>query len=220
VNQVQRVVVVGAGGLGREVMRYVADVASTGAPVEVVGFLDDNPHALDAFSLNVPIVSSVASYQPQADESLVIAVGDPNLRQRMASQLAARGARFFSIVHPRAYVAADAMIAEGCVLAPFAFVGAGARLGRHVALNTYASVGHDACIEECCVFSPYAVVNGNVRLGRQVFLGTHATVILGKSVGAYSKISAGSVAVRNVPECSLVVGNPGQARVMFGKPAE
>ncbi len=85
-------------------------------------------------------------------------------------------------------------------------------------LNTYASVGHDAQVDQLCVFSPYSVVNGHVQLGQQVFLGTHATVTVGRTVGAYSKISAGSVATQDVPSGSLVVGNPGTARVMFRIP--
>lgn len=214
---VRRVLVVGAGGFGREVMQYLRDMVSVGEPLEVAGFLDDNPHALSAAAKCPPIVGSIEAYQPRADEQLVLAVSDPAVRYQMAERLSARGGTFCTVVHPRAYVAESAEIGDGCVLAPFAFVGPGARLGRHVVLNTYASVGHDACIDDLCVFSPYAVVNGNVRLRQQVFLGTHATVILGKTVGSYAKISAGSVATRDVPEGALVVGNPGKSRVLFAK---
>ena len=99
--------------------------------------------------------------------------------------------------------------------APFSFVGPGARLGDNVVLNTFASVGHDTDVGDFSVLSPYATVNGDARVGREVFLGTHATVTPCRAIGSHSKISAGSVATRDVPEGSLVVGNPGKARVLF-----
>ena len=101
------------------------------------------------------------------------------------------------------------------MVCPFAFIGVGAVLGDHVAVNTYASVGHDAQVGDCSVFSPYAVVNGAVALGEEVFLGTHATVTPGLTVGRSAKITAGAVAVRPVPAYALAVGNPARSRVLY-----
>ncbi len=120
----QRVLVVGAGGFGREVMQYLHDMSKIGIAVEPVGFLDSNPDALNESNVRLPIVSSIEAYRPRDDERLVLAVGDPAVRQRLAEQLASRGAKFCSVVHPRSYVADTAELGEGCVLAPFAFVGA------------------------------------------------------------------------------------------------
>jgi acetyltransferase-like isoleucine patch superfamily enzyme len=88
----------------------------------------------------------------------------------------------------------------------------------HVALNTFASVGHDAVVGPFSVLSPYAVVNGNVRLGEGSFLGSHATVLPGLNVGAFSKLAAGAVVTRDVASCALAAGNPASARVMFKEP--
>jgi len=147
--------------------------------------------------------------------SVVIGVGDPAVRRRLGDAAAARGARFLTLVHPTAYVAPNARLGAGCVVCPFAFIGVGAVLGDHVAVNTYASVGHDAQVGDCSVFSPYAVVNGAVVLGEEVFLGTHATVTPRLTVGRSAKIAAGAVATRPVPAYSLAVGNPARSRVLY-----
>jgi hypothetical protein len=148
----------------------------------------------------------------------VIGVGEPAIRRRLSERLASRDSQFLTLAHPLAYVAESARLGEGCMCAPFSFVGPGARLGDNVVLNTFASVGHDADVGEFSVLSPYAAVNGDARVGREVFLGTHATVTPCRAVGSHSKISAGSVATRDVPEGCLVVGNPGKARVLFHVP--
>jgi sugar O-acyltransferase (sialic acid O-acetyltransferase NeuD family) len=166
------------------------------------------------------VVASVASMPALTpDDRFVIAIGEPRLRKAMADRLRERGATeesFAAIVHPTAYVAGE--LGPGCVVAPFAFVGPGARLGAHVALNTYASVGHDAQVAAYAVFSPYAVVNGNVHIGEGVFLGTHATVVPGRRVGAWAKLGAGAVAHSDLEAGMLALGNPAKGRVLFAPP--
>src|SRR5205814_742231 len=133
------------------------------------------------------------------EHRLVIGVGNPARRRELGDAAAARGARFLTLVHPTAYVAPNARLGAGCLVCPFAFIGVGAVLGDHVAVNTYASVGHDAQVGDCSVFPPYAVVNGAVVLGEEVFLGTHATVTPRLTVGRSAMIAAGAVPIRPGP---------------------
>jgi sugar O-acyltransferase (sialic acid O-acetyltransferase NeuD family) len=214
--------VVGAGGFGREVLAYARDVerASQGRAFQIAGFLDDNASALDGRDVGAKVVAAVASMPaPRPDDRFVIAIGEPRIRKTMAARLRERGVAeeaFASIVHPTAYVAGQ--LGPGCVVAPFAFIGPGARLGAHVALNTYASVGHDAEVASYAVFSPYAVVNGAVQVGEGVFLGTHAAVVPGRQVGAWAKLGAGAVAHADLEAGMLALGNPAKGRVMFAPP--
>ena len=43
-----------------------------------------------------------------------------NTDHYLAIRLGRRGARFVSVIHPTAYVAASAQIGDGCIVAPFA----------------------------------------------------------------------------------------------------
>ena len=58
------------------------------------------------------------------------------------------------------------------------------------------------------MLSPYAVVNGGSTLEDEVFMGTHATITPNIRVGRRSKVAAGAVVYRDVPEQSLATGNP------------
>jgi len=216
-----RLLIVGAGGFGREVYAYARDAErdhADGAPFEGVHFLDDRPDALDGFPVEARVLGDVDDGPIGPDDRVIVAVGDPATRFGLVQRLEARGARFATVVHPRAYVAAGARIGPGAVLAPFAFVGPSAEVGPHVVLNTYASAGHDAVIGAFGVLCPYSVINGGVRLSDGVFMGTHATVVVGRQVGAWSKIGAGAVALRDVEAGTLLIGNPGKGRALFGPP--
>ena len=217
-----RLVIVGAGGFGREVLAYARDAERdhlTGTPFTEVSFLDDRADALDAFPVEAKVIGTIDEGPLGPDDRVIVAVGDPAARFALVRRLEARGAQFATLVHPTAYVAPAALIRPGSVVGPFAFVGPSSELGPHAVLNTYASMGHDAIVGRFAVLSPYAVVNGAVRLADGVFLGTHATVVVGRSVGPWSKVGAGAIALRDVGAGMLCVGNPGRCREMYTPPA-
>lgn len=208
-------VIVGAGGFGREVMQYACDCIDHGEPMRIRGFVDDSPEVLQALAQSEWAIGSIAKYQPAFDDRVVIAIGEPVVRLRVSAALASRGAKFATLRHPLCYVAASATVEEGCILAPFSFVGPGASLMRHVVLNTYASVGHDARIGECTVLSPYSAVNGAVSVGGATLFGSGAMAVIGSRVGEHAKVAAGSIVYNAVPDFALAVGNPAISRVMF-----
>jgi sugar O-acyltransferase (sialic acid O-acetyltransferase NeuD family) len=210
-----KLVIVGAGGFGREIYWYAMDAAAAGSTAKVYGFTDANPRALDGFDIAAPVLGDLAELAVEPDMAFVIAVGDPVVRMRLAGTVSQLGGSLATVIHPTAYVAPDARLGAGCVVCPFAFVGTATSIGENTALNTYASVGHDADVGAHSVLSPYATVNGGVRLGLGVFLGTHATVTPRLRVGASSKVGAGSVVMRDVPVGSLAVGSPARSRAMF-----
>jgi sugar O-acyltransferase (sialic acid O-acetyltransferase NeuD family) len=209
------IVIVGAGGFGREVLQYVRDTFELGVTHTVRGFIDDSAERVEPASLNQRILGTTSSYEPAEDDRFIIAVGDPARRMELAARLTARGVQFLSVIHPRAYIASSARLGTGCVVSPFATIGANAVLGDHVVLTYYSSVGHDARIGDCTALSPYSVTNGGTTLGAAVFLGSHATVNPLRRVGDGTKIAAGSIVYRNVSEHMLAMGNPAKARPLL-----
>jgi sugar O-acyltransferase (sialic acid O-acetyltransferase NeuD family) len=216
---VPRLYIVGAGGFGREVHEYAREAGAAwgGERFEIAGFLDDNAGALAGHvDVGAEIVGDIARAAPGDGDRYVLAVGDPRLRKRLALALAARGARFVSIVSPRAWVARETVLGDGVVVGPLAYVGPGARLAEHVLVNPQVAVAHDVQAGRWAVFSPLCAANGAVVLGDGAFLGTHATVLPGRTVGAWAYDGAGALVNRDVAPAAKVVGVP--ARVIGAMP--
>jgi len=209
------IVIVGAGGFGGEVLHYALETFAGDADYRVKGFLDDHPPDLGLRGLSLPVLGTTDGYQVDPSDRFVIAIGEPAVRLRLADGLAARGGAFLTLVHPLAHVAPSARIGQGCILAPYATVGAHAVVGEHTVLTFYASVAHDARVGRGCTFSPHAVTNGGSCVGDGVFLGSHAAVNPLRTVGAGSRLTAGSVVYRNVPAGSLASGNPAKVRKLW-----
>jgi sugar O-acyltransferase (sialic acid O-acetyltransferase NeuD family) len=210
------IVIVGAGGFGREVYLWARESFPTSA-YRIKGFLAKSADELVDYSLPVGILGDEHTYAIQPQDVFLIALGDIDVKKRVTATLQARCATFLTLIHPKAIVAPTAHIGEGTVICPFALVSDHVEIGPFAALNFYASCGHDAKVGTYSILSPYATVGGFAVLENEVYLGPHATVIHRRRVGYRSKISANSTAMSDIPPYTLVYGVPGRQQVIFAE---
>ena len=204
------IIIIGAGGFGREVYLWAKDSFSKDQ-YRIKGFLDDNPRILDNYDMDVGIIGNLNSYEIKNQDRFLFAIGDIDVKKRLIIKMKKRGAKFLTLVHPTAIMANTTKIGEGVIICPFCLVSDNVLLEDFVMMNVYSSCGHDAKVGRYSILSPYATLNGFVILEDEVFLGTHTTVIPYKRVGYKSKISANSVVMRDVATNKIVFGVPGKA---------
>jgi sugar O-acyltransferase (sialic acid O-acetyltransferase NeuD family) len=204
----QKLLIIGAGGFGREVLNWALDAETLQEEWRVAGFLDENPLALESFSIPYPILGSPSSYLPAEEDVFVCAIGDPQTKLRVCEELQARGAKFITLVHPTAVIGRYNKIGQGCIFCPRSCITTNIVLGDFVTINVSSGIGHDASIGKGTTFSAFCDVTGNTVLGEGVFLGSHAVVLPSVVVGDYARIGAGSVVLRKVKPGATVMGVP------------
>jgi sugar O-acyltransferase (sialic acid O-acetyltransferase NeuD family) len=205
-----RIIIVGAGGFGREVLQWARHAWPDHA-ARIAGFLSEDPTKLDGHATVLPILGSPDSFELRPTDGLVLAIGIRGVRREVAERLDARGGRFLTLVHPTAIVADTAQIGTGSIICPYAVVSDAVRLGRFVLVNYHASLGHDASAGDFAVFSPYATLGGGASVAADVFLGLHASLGPDVTVSIGSTVAANSCALVDVPEGRLVYGVPGRS---------
>jgi len=205
----ERIIIVGAGGFGREVLQWARQTWPEHIH-KLAGFVSADPAKLDGHAASLPILASPNDFEPRPTDGFVLGIGIPRIRRVVAEQLEARGARFLTLIHPTAIVADTAVIAPGSVICPYAIVSDSVQLGRFVLVNYHASLGHDAAAGDYAVLSPYATLGGAAGIGEDVFLGLHAAVGPAVSVGCRSTVAANSCALVDAASDQLVYGVPGR----------
>jgi sugar O-acyltransferase (sialic acid O-acetyltransferase NeuD family) len=210
-------VIVGAGGFGREVLDIVEAANAASPKFEFLGFVDDDD-SLDLELLNRRDAALLGAVDVLADldASYVIAIGSPSARRSIAARIARWPRRPVSTVHPSSTVASGVVLEPGAVLASGARISTNIRVGAHFQANPNATVGHDCTIGDYVTLSPGAHISGNVTLGDGVLVGTGAVVIQGCAVGEWAVIGAGAVVVRDVAPGATVAGVP--ARSLADRP--
>jgi sugar O-acyltransferase (sialic acid O-acetyltransferase NeuD family) len=208
----QPLLLIGAGGHGREVLDVVDAINAVTPTFEVVGFLDDGDpdttliegrgHRLLGRSADLtgPLAHLDAGY--------VIAIGATGPRAEIDAALRATDRACPVLIHPDTTIGPDVILGPGTVVAAGARFGNHIRLGRHVHVNMNSTVHHDAVLEDYVTLSPGVHVTGAAILRAGAFLGTAATVIPGCEVGAAAVIGAGAVVVGDIPPGVTAKGVP------------
>ena len=200
--------IVGAGGFGREVLCWAEDLARVRKDIRISGFLDDNPKNFANKPDMPPIVGGFRNHNIQPNEQLICAVGDPKVKIEVFAHWKKRGAKFFTLVHPSAIIGRRVEIGEGCIICPNVVLTTDITLGAVVTININSTVGHDAKIDTGSTLSAHTDVTGYASLAEGVFLGSHAVVAPKVKVGSYAKIGAGSVVFANVNRGATMLGVP------------
>jgi UDP-3-O-[3-hydroxymyristoyl] glucosamine N-acyltransferase len=143
------------------------------------------------------------------EHALVFPLFTPGYRKAAYDQAVTLGARCFEpLIDPTAILPMSLQMAEGVYVNCGVTFGGKSVLGAFSFINRSASLGHHASLADFASVGPGAVLGGHVTVGRGAVIGTGAIILPGISVGANSVVGAGSVVARDVPDNTLVMGNP------------
>jgi sugar O-acyltransferase (sialic acid O-acetyltransferase NeuD family) len=203
-----KLVIVGAGGFGREMLAWARQSVQFEREWTIKGFIDDNVDALTGKNSPGKVLGTVRDHVPAADEIFVCAIGTPSLKRRCTELLLGRGAKFTQLIHRSAIVGDGVMLSEGVILCPYTVVSANNRLGRGVAVNLHSTIDHDANIGDWSQVNCHCDVTGGVQIGREVFVGSSVAIVPGVTIGDAAYLGIGAVVLRDVEPGAKVFGVP------------
>lgn len=203
-----KLLIVGAGGFGREMLAWARQAVQCGVEWEVGDFIDDNLAALDGKNTPARIAGRIADHQPKSDEVFICALGVPAVKRTVMELLLGRGAVFTRLIHRTAVIGDNVDMAPGVIMCPYSIASANNRLGLGVALNLHATVDHDATVDDWSQINCHCDLTASVRVGKEVFLGSRVSIIPNVQIGDQAYIGAGSVVLRNVAPGSKIVCPP------------
>ena len=187
----------GASGYGK----VVSEIAEA-LGIVVDFFVDDNILLKNVWQI------SVVNEIPKELKQGVLAIGNNLDRKSLLEKIS--NIEFLKLIHPKTNISDKVYIGNGTVIMPGVTINADCFIGAHVIINTNASIDHDCKIDDFAHISPNAALSGGVQVGEGTHIGIGACVIPGIKIGKWVTIGAGSVIIRDVPDYSVVVGNPGR----------
>ncbi len=202
----RRVVIVGAGGFGREAAWVVERINAVAPQFELLGFCDDAADKRAGQCGGYPLLGPLSGVKAERGEmGFFCAIGNNRVRREVFAEGRAMGLEPVSLIDPSAMIAPDVEIGRGSFVGVGSVVSVGASLGDGVLVNHQVCVGHDAQIGDFAQLCPGVCVSGGCEVGEGAMLGTLAGTIPLKRVGAWATLGAGSVALRDVADGESVI---------------
>jgi len=206
------IVVVGAGGYGREVRAWLRRAVAAGASWDVLGFVDDNPSLQGAMIGGDPVLGGLDWLRNKPGLNVVLGIAVPHVKRRVVERLRPMRLGWPPVLDPSVIQGDRVSLGEGVTAAPRTLITSDLVVGAFATLNAAAIVGHDCRVGDFCTVGPAVNLSGYTTLGDGVDLGTGAITIPGRSIGAWSVVGAGAVVTTDVPPNAVAVGVP--ARVV------
>lgn len=199
---------VGAGGFGREVAALVEAINEETPTWDLLGFVDDEPTLHHTTAMGFPIKGDVDWLARQTDRQYALTIGNGKARQSVAKRLTCTDLQPSPLVHPTVSVHRTASLGSGTILCQGATPTVNVQIGRHAVLDQNCTVGHDSVLDPFVSLRPGANISGSVRLERGVTIGSGAVVLPGITVGAHATVGAGAVVIDDLPPNCTAVGAP------------
>jgi sugar O-acyltransferase (sialic acid O-acetyltransferase NeuD family) len=190
---IKEIVVAGCGGFAKEIIGYISQDIKKGiiSGIKFKGVVISYEE-YKKFDIGLTYLGNEHEYEIEENDYFIVPVGNIAIRNDIINILEERGAKFFTYIHPSAYIAPSCTIGKGSIVCPFCIINENARVGDHVVLNIYCSIGHDSVLGDNSVMSPYCTLNGYVKTGKNLFMGTRSTILMRVNVGNNCSISVHS----------------------------
>jgi sugar O-acyltransferase (sialic acid O-acetyltransferase NeuD family) len=207
------ILILGTGGNCIDILDAILALnESGGAPgYRVRGFLDDNKELWGQAVQGCQVIGPLSDAMNYSDCLFVNGIGSYRNYWRKPTILAAMkipDERFATIVHPQASVSRFATVGSGTVVLSMTTISARAKVGKHVMILPNAIISHDVVVGDYTCMASGACLAGNVQIGTACYLGANCAVTNGVRMGDFSLAGIGAVVLKDVPEKTVVVGNP------------
>ncbi len=203
--------IVGASGCGREVLNIIKDIhAIQGTRWNIIGFLDDNLHALEGIDCDFKVVGTISDYIPQENDVLALGIANPQIKGNLVKMLKEKGAVFETIIHPYVALGRFNTIGEGAVIYSGFGMSVNVHIGNFCTLLA-CGLGHDVSIGDFSTISSWCNIMGYVKIGNRVFMGGNCAVAPNAVIEDDAYVGVGSVVLRKVKAGNKVFGNPAKS---------
>ena len=203
----KHVLIIGAGGLGREIESFL-EKDSKEKDWTILGFLDDDPDALRDVPSDYRVIDHIDNYKFTGSDVAVMAIMNRRLKEKVFGNLKDK-VRFLTYIHPSTFMGKFSEIGEGAVILANCTISTNVKIGTCVLVNSGTNVGHDSRIDPFSSIMSSVNIGGNCHLGERTFIGSGATLVPGLDIRENTRIGAGSIVIKSVKKPDQTIfGNP------------
>jgi sugar O-acyltransferase (sialic acid O-acetyltransferase NeuD family) len=206
----KNIIIIGAGGLAKEVKYLIDDINQQEQQWNLLGFVDSWGRKKGTIIVDdKAVIGTIEELNATREEVYaVIAIGTPDKLKDAAIKIANQNIIFPNLIHPSAVVSKDIKLGFGNIITFANFISCNVEIGNFNFFNTKCAIGHDTKIGNYNVFNPNTQISGNVTIGNENLWGLNSSIVQGKGIGNHNTIGAYSFVIRNLKDNGSYFGIP------------
>jgi len=205
------IVIVGHGGLAKEVSFLIEEINRTQSAWNLRGYISADRNKIGTCSGKYAVVET-DDWLMQTRESIavVVAIGRPETLRTIHTRLKQnKNLEFPNLIHPRAFGDWDQIKrGDGNIVMGGASFTTQITLGSLNIFNPGCTIAHDCVLGSYNLINPSASLSGEVVLGDEIMVGTGARILQQLQVCSRSVVGAAAVVTRSIEEPGTYVGIP------------
>ena len=211
----KELIILGAGGLGQEIVLLIEAINFYKEQWIIKGFLDSHPSVQGIELLGFPVLGSFEDAYKFPNAHFIVAFGDPCMREKVVNLVNIYNINWATLISPTVRLHKSNELGKGVVIGRLSDLTVDAKISDHVIVNIHAVIGHGVEIGEYSVISPNVTITGGAKIGKSCFVGANA-FIRDVTVGDYVTIGASSCVIKQIESNCVVAGVP--ARIIHQGP--
>ena len=206
----KKLVIVGAGGFGREVEWLIKRINNVNPQYEFIGFVDDAKSLGESIGHSSVVYNTDDLSKVEEPLSVVIAIGNAKVRKMLAEKLKVNSNLSFpNLIDPAViYDSEELTIGEGNIICAGTIMTVNIKIGNFNIINLDCTIGHDDLLKDYITIYPSVNVSGCVEINNCVEVGTGTQIIQGLSIVGDTIIGASAAVVKSIEEFGTYVGVP------------
>ena len=204
-------IIIGASGHGKVVADIARQMMKNGQrQYATICFLDDDETKESCGAY--PVIGTTVDMEEHLGADFFVAIGDAEIREKMANRLEVLHAVVPVLIHPQAIIGENVSIGEGAVVAGGTVINPETVIGKYCIVNTGATVDHDCMLGDYVHVAPGAHICGGVHVGDYTWIGAGAIVVQNVSISKKCMVGAGAVVVNDIIAYGTYVGSPAKRK--------
>lgn len=200
-------IIIGAGGLGKEVAWIIERINKNDYTWNILGFLDDNKQIQGTSINGYKVLGSISDYVKYKDSYFVCAIASSIIRKEIIKNLP-YDIKYATIIDTSIELSNYVEIGEGTIISLNSTLTVNIKIGNHVIINYDCTIGHDSMLNDFSTLYPSVNVSGNVKINECSEIGTGTQIIQGLTIGHNTIVGAGAVVTKDLPSNCTAVGVP------------
>lgn len=206
----KKLVIVGAGGFGREIAWQIQKNKFVKYNYDILGFVDDCENKVNTYVNGYKVIGNLDWLLQYEDFiSVVVCIANVNIRKKIIQSLKENPKIDFPvIICDNVSIADSVFIGEGTIICEYSLISTNTNIGKHCIIDYHCSIGHDVVIKDLVTIYPGSNIAGNILIDKFVEIGSGVQIIQGKNICSKVVIGAGSVVIKNICNDGTYVGVP------------